>query len=137
MVVFSNMAMSRNICFRFKAVIKVDAKSVTISTGYNTVIHLGTIRQTASVIIDPEENNGCDTVGFKPNSDNMAIAAFKFSCFPEYIEPYSVFVFRSGEIHGLGLVLSSLSVDPYQSRFTFASHLQQTIAGVKFGISTS
>lgn len=105
MVVISNLIMSKNVCFRFKAVIKIAAKSVTIKSGYTPVLHIGTIRQPARIILDKDENNGKEVVGFDGKS-NIAIVTFKFKCYPEYIEPYTVFIIRNGDIHGIGVILS-------------------------------
>lgn len=105
MVVISNPIMSKNVCFRFKAVIKIAAKSVTIKNGYTPVLHIGTIRQPARIILDPAENNGKEVVGFDGKS-NIAIVTFKFKCYPEYVEPYTVFLIRNGDIHGIGVILS-------------------------------
>jgi GTPase len=110
MITMSNLNMNRYICYRFKAAITIFAKSVTVRTGYSPVIHLGTIRQPARIILDPEENGGQDNIGFNAKSTNIAIVTFKFKCYPEFVEPYSVFLFRSGDIHGLGVVLSSLPI---------------------------
>jgi len=111
MIAMSDLNSYRYICYRFKAAITIFAKSVTVRTGYSPVIHLGTIRQTARIILDPEENGGQDNIGFNAKSTNIAIVTFKFKCSPEFVEPYSVFLFRSGDIHGLGVVLSSLSIN--------------------------
>jgi GTPase len=110
MIAMSNLNNSRYICYRFKAAITIFAKSVTVRTGYTPVIHIGTIRQPARIILDPEENDGQDNIGFNAKSTNIAIVTFKFKINPEFIEPYSVFLFRSGDIHGLGVILSCLSI---------------------------
>jgi GTPase len=108
MVVISNQIMSKNVCFRFKAAIKIAAKSVTVKSGYTPVLHIGTIRQPARIILDPEENNGQECVGFNAKNSGVAIVTFKFKCTPEYIEPYTVFLIRNGDIHGIGVILSIL-----------------------------
>lgn len=108
MVAMSSPLMNRYVCFRFKAAITVFSKSLTVKTNYTPVIHIGTVRQPARIILDPEENNWQDNIGFNAKSTNIAIVTFKFKLNPEFIEPYSVFLFRSGDIHGLGIVLSVL-----------------------------
>lgn len=108
MVAISSPTMNRNVCYRFKAAITVFSKSLTVRTNYTPVIHIGTVRQPARIILDPEENNGQDNIGFNAKSTNIAIVTFKFKLNPEFIEPYSTFLFRSGDIHGLGIVLSVL-----------------------------
>ena len=107
-VVISNQIMSKNVCFRFKAAIKIAAKSVTVKSGYTPVLHIGTIRQPARIILDPEENNGQECVGFNAKNSGVAIVTFKFKCTPEYVEPYTVFLIRNGDIHGIGVILSIL-----------------------------
>jgi GTPase len=111
MIAISNLSMTKYICFRFKAAIKIFAKSVTIRQNYSAMIHLGTIKQQARVILNADENGGSDTIGFDTMSKNIAIVTFKFQCHPEFVRPYSVFLFRSGDIHGIGVVLSTLSVN--------------------------
>ena len=110
MIAISSLTMNRFVCFRFKAAVTVFSKSLTIRTGYTPVIHIGTIRQPARIILDPEENNGQDNIGFNAKSTNIAVVTFKFKLNPEFVEPYSVFLFRSGDIHGLGVVLASYPV---------------------------
>lgn len=114
MVVISNSIMAKNVCFRFKAAIKIAAKSVTVKSGYTPVLHIGTIRQPARIILEPEENNGQESIGFNAKNSGVAIVTFKFKCAPEYIEPYTVFLIRNGDIHGIGVILSILpmSQDP-------------------------
>ena len=109
MISMSSLSSMRYICFRFKAVITIFAESVTIKTGYTPVIHSGTIKQSARLIIDPNENEGLETIGFDNN--NIAIVTFKFICSPEFIEPYSVFLFRNGNIHGYGVVINVFPID--------------------------
>lgn len=110
MVALSSIKMNKYICFKFKAAITVFSKSLTIKTGYTPVIHIGTIRQPARIILDPNENDGQDNIGFNAKGTNFAIVTFKFKLNPEFVEPYSVFLFRSGDIHGLGVVLSTISI---------------------------
>lgn len=111
MISMSSLTSMKYICFRFKAVITIFAESVTIKTGYTPVIHLGTIKQSARMVIDPNENEGLEAIGFDPKNNNIAIVTFKFVCSPEFVEPYSVFLFRSGNIHGYGVVLNVFPVD--------------------------
>ena len=61
----------------------------------------------------------------KLKSGDVAKVTFKFRMRPEYVDPGAVFVFRSGDIHGVGCVISVLSLDkdddaapePVKSRF--------------------
>jgi GTPase len=111
LVVISNPIMTKNVCFRFKAVIKIAAKSVSIKSGYTPILHIGTIRQPARIILEQEENNGQEVVGFNAKINGIAIVTFKFKCNPEYIEPYTVFLIRNGDIHGIGVILSILPIN--------------------------
>jgi elongation factor 1-alpha len=110
MVVLSSLSMAQNVCYHFKAIITFFAKSVTIKSGYTPVIHMGTIRQSARIIINPEDNNNQDVIGFDGKSNNFAIVTFKFVFLPEYIEPYNTFLIRSGEIHGIGMIINTLKM---------------------------
>lgn len=122
MIIVSTPTLTRRICYRFTAAVSIMTDlqaSITIRNGYAPVIHMGTIRQTARLMIDPDKNEGrselCfgDTVKRLSNikSGDVAVVSFKFRSSPESIEPYSVFVLRSGEIQGIGVVLSILPVD--------------------------
>jgi GTPase len=110
MIAMSSIKMNKYVCYKFKAAVTVFSKSLTIRTGYTPVVHIGTIRQPARIILDPEENDGQDNIGFNAKSTNFAIVTFKFKVNPEFVEPYSVFLFRSGDIHGLGVVLSTTPI---------------------------
>ena len=108
MVVIPSLEMTKNICYRFKAVITMFTNlstSITLKTGYSPVIHMNTIRQTARMIIDPKENNNQEIITFSGMVSNIIIATFKFKTNPEFVEPYSRFLLRSGSIQGIGLVI--------------------------------
>jgi GTPase len=110
-VLLTSLSMVKNVCYHFRAIVTFFSKSVTIKSGYSPVIHLGNIRQTARIIVNPEENNGNTTIGFNGKSNNFPIVTFKFISNAEYIEPYSVFVIVSGEVHGFGMVLSITNLE--------------------------
>ncbi len=113
-VLLSSLDLVKNICYRFKAVITLFTESITLKTGYSPVIHLSTIRQSARMIIDPNENGGSDIItydGSTPSSTTVAIVTFKFKQHPEYVEPYNLFVLRSGDIQGIGLVIGTTPID--------------------------
>lgn len=109
-VMLTDLSLTKNVCYRFKAVITLFSKSITIKSGYTPIIHLFTIRQPARIIVDPEDNNGKDVVTFEGKSTTVAVVTFKFKHRPEYVEPYNMFVMRSGDIQGVGMVISSTSI---------------------------
>lgn len=113
-VLLTSLDLVKNVCYRFKAVITLFTKSVTLKSGYSPVIHLYTIRQAARMTIDPRDNNGSDVItydGSVPSASSVAVVTFKFKMHPEFIEPYNLFVLRSGDIQGIGLVISTVSIN--------------------------
>jgi len=105
-IILSSIDSIKHVCFHFKASILVFNTSTTIKSGYTPIIHLSTIRQTAILRIDPSENEGRDII----SSGVVSIVTFKFIIKPEFVEPFNVFVFRNGNIEGIGMVLSTLSI---------------------------
>jgi GTPase len=161
MVMISNPRMIKNVCFRFDAAITIFGDhAATLRTGYSPVIHAGTIKQAAKLILHNNSLPGPGpatlpgpgpatlpgpgpatlpspglqgdethshvllanhehkpTVQRKIKSGDVERVSFKFRIRPEYLEPGTVFVFRSGDIHGVGAVISVLALeqdqDPY------------------------
>lgn len=116
-VMISSLEMSRNVCYRFRAVITMftnSDKSITLKSGYSPVIHLYTIRQSARMILDPRENNDQSVIKFEGKNSTVIIATFKFKEHPEYIEPYNKFLLRSGSIQGIGLIIGITPVEDDQ-----------------------
>ena len=91
-----------NLCYRFQAGITIFNHSTMLKNNYTPVLQIGNIRQSGRMLINPEENNGKDTVSAK----EYAYVTFKFLKNPEFIEPYQIFVFRSGNVHGVGVILN-------------------------------
>jgi GTPase len=110
-IALSSPDLIKNVCFRFKALIKLFDVSVTMKTGTTPVIHLHTIAQAARMIIDPVENGGKKEICFDGQTTSVAVVTFKFKEKPEFIEPYNLFVLRSGDIQGLGMVIDTLSIE--------------------------
>jgi GTPase len=114
------------ICFRFKAIITFFSKSATIQNGTTPVIHFNNVCQSARIILDPAENDGQEKIGFKQGQQNcnFAFITLKFKMNPEYCEPYTIFLIRSGDIHGIGMITSTVSItddsdpnpDPYKNK---------------------
>jgi len=90
-----------NICYQFNSKIQVLNHSTTISNKYSPVIHCGTIRQTARIILDENQHL---------KMGDEAIVTFRFIGQPEYIEPGMMFFFREGTTRGVGQVVSILSL---------------------------
>jgi GTPase len=117
--------LTKFICYRFQAAIFIYSdKSISVKPGYSPVIHLGTIRQCARVLNDDtfeetiieESKDGNATRVQKiikkvlgPRS--VSKRWIKFIAKPEFVEKGSTFTFRSGHIHGIGLVLDRLPID--------------------------
>lgn len=110
MVILTDQSMTKNVCYRFKAAITVFEASITLKSGYSPVINMYTIRQTARMVIDPADNKGEDIVRSN-NESKVAYVTFKFKSHPEVVYPYDVFLFRSGNIQGLGCVTSVIALE--------------------------
>lgn len=110
-IIVSSQHLTKNICFRFKALITISSKSVSIRDGYSPVINMNNIRQSARILINPDENDGNNIIGFNSRGGNIAVVTFKFICHAEYVEPYTIFIFKSGDIHGFGVVIQPILVE--------------------------
>jgi hypothetical protein len=89
------------------------------------VLHAGTIRQAAKLILPDEKLTDEDLAEIaamskrerkekaqkKIKSGDVERVVFKFRIRPEYLDPGTVFVFRSGDIHGVGCVISVISLE--------------------------
>jgi len=84
-----------NICMEFKAHIEILNHSTVISQNYSPVIHCGTVRQAAKIMLDKD-------IELKMGS--KANVSFKFLQNPEYIEKDSIFFFREGTTRGVGVI---------------------------------
>ncbi len=126
MVLISSPEMIKNVCYRFEAAITIfGGHSATLRTGYSPIVHAGTIRQAAKLILpeDPVTDDNKEEVLKlnkrerkdraikKMKSGDIEKVTFKFRMRPEYLDPGTVFVFRSGEIHGVGCVINVLSLE--------------------------
>lgn len=109
-ILLSSPELAKNVCYRFKAVIKFFTSSITVKAGYSPMIHLYTVRQAARITFDPAENNtsknekGEDIIMFDGKSDSVAVVTLKFKQNPEFVEPYNLFILRSADIQGVGIV---------------------------------
>lgn len=103
----------KKICYQFNATIKILNHSTTISPKYTPVIHIGTVRQTARIILNSDQV-------LKMNDE--AEVSFRFLSHPEFIEPGMMLFFREGTTRGVGTVTSiipfvdDVNKEPAQSR---------------------
>ena len=94
-------SIKENLSWRFNAAITIFNHSTTLKNGYSPILQIGNVRQTGRMIFDPEKNQQRECI----KSKEFAFVTFKFKQLPEYIEPYQIFAFRSGTVHGVGVVL--------------------------------
>ena len=110
-VIMGTKEMLSRICFRFKAAIFVFAeKSISIKPGYAPVINSGVINQTARVLKDDTFKDIVTKDGTTlPNKvlgpGSVESMWFKFTMRPEFIDKGSLLIFRSGKIHGVGMII--------------------------------
>jgi elongation factor 1-alpha len=126
MIIIRNKELAKtNLCFRFKAGITIFNHSSTLKTNYTPLLQIGNIRQSAKMYIDPNDNSGKDVICVK----EYAYVTFKFESRPEFIEPYQVFIFRSGNVHGVGVILDIVPIinDPDARPETKKSHRRSNI----------
>jgi len=125
-VIISDQSMLKNMCFRFDAAITIfGGHSATLRSGYSPVLHAGNIRQASRLILNdeklsPQETKELESLSKKDRkerqqkkikSGDVEKVSFKFISRPEYLDPGTVFVFRSGEIHGVGCVIKTYQID--------------------------
>jgi elongation factor 1-alpha len=87
--------MKHNICYEFKSSIKVLNHSTTISHKYSPVIHCGTVRQSAQIILEKDQYL---------KTGESATVSFRFLTRPEYMEKGTTFFFREGTTRGVGVI---------------------------------
>jgi len=114
MVLLKNKDIYKNyLSWRFTAVITVFSHSATLKNGYTPSLQIGNIRQGARMILDPTRNQNKDYI----KSKDFATVTFKFKQRAEYIEPYQLFIFRCGGVHGIGMVIDNIPIandsDPF------------------------
>ena len=102
----SKELIKKYVCWHFDAVITVFSHSATLKNGYCPSLQIGHIRQSARMIMEKNLNQDKDYIKTK----EYAHITFKLKQRPEYIEPYQTFIFRSGCVHGVGIVLNPLPI---------------------------
>lgn len=90
-----------NICNQFSAEVEILNHPTVISNNYIPIIHCGTVRQAAKIILNENETL---------QSGDKKIVSFRFIQHPEFIEPETTFFFREGTTRGVGTVKSILPV---------------------------
>jgi elongation factor 1-alpha len=133
MLLFNNIEYTKHLCYHFKAAITIFNNSITLKNGYCPVMHMNTIRQTTRLILDtpPDNSNQISTL----DKDSVAVVKFKFKIKPEFIEPYNIFIFRSGNIHGIGMIIEPIYLendndaapDPIKSKKSKRSVIKSTL----------
>lgn len=98
---------NKYISWRFNAVVTIFSHSATLRDGYSPMLQIGNVGQTGRMMLEPAKNDTKDCI----KSKDFAYVTFKFKQRPEYIEPYQVFVFRSGCVHGVGIILDNIPVN--------------------------
>jgi len=93
---------TKNVCLQFKCNIKILNHSTTISDRYSPVIHCGTVRQSAKIVLEK---------GQTLKMGDKADVSFRFMDRPEFMEVGSKFFFREGTTRGVGNVIEVLSID--------------------------
>lgn len=95
-----------NLCWRFNAIITIFNHSSTLKDGYTPSLQIGNTRQSARMVLDKTLNDDKDHIKIK----EFGYVTFKFKHRPEYIEPFQTFVFRSGCVHGVGVILNTIPI---------------------------
>ena len=118
--------LEQNICYKFTANITILNHSTVISSKYCPVIHCGTIRQSAKIMLAENQE------ALKTGDD--AIVNFRFTQHPEFVEIGNTFFFREGTTRGFGTVKEILPVKddpdpnpaaPKHKRFLRQRHRQR------------
>ena len=85
--------------YTFNCDVAIFNHPTTIKNGFQTVIHMNTVRQTAKFIIDS------DRVLRTNSKENINV---KFLYRPEFLLPGTLFLFRDGRTKGMGRINSSI-----------------------------
>ncbi len=103
-LVKSKEIISQNLCWHFNAAITIFSHSATLKNNYTPSLQIGNVRQSGRMTINPDLNGGRDHIKLK----EFGNVTFKFKCRPEFIEKSQTFVFRSGCVHGVGVILDTV-----------------------------
>ena len=86
--------------FEFEAEVLVLYHSSTINTKYQTMLHVGSVRQTAQIV-------GMDRVVLR--TGDRAIVRFRFIMNPEYVKLGTRLIFREGRCKGIEKIVRLLT----------------------------
>jgi len=100
MIVISK-ELEQNVCYQFTADIEILTHSTVISPKYTPVIHCGTVRQSAKIVL---------TDGQALKMGDKAEVSFRFVQYPEFMEVGEKFFFREGTTRGVGEIKSILAL---------------------------
>jgi GTPase len=143
MVMISDRAMMKHVGFHFRAVITVlrnETKSATLRVGACPLMDGGTIKQTVRLITIYNDTNTIDNneqkipdvtydhMSFKSRSERkrseeivkpgeVREVMLKFTRHPEFIPEGEQFIFRSGTVHGIGVVIQPIDVSTDPNAF--------------------
>ncbi|XP_055324715.1 GTP-binding protein 2 [Sitodiplosis mosellana] len=90
----------------FQAKISVLFHATAIYEGFQTTVHIGSIRQTAVI----EGIMGCGKIG----TNEQASVLFRFMCHPEYVISGQRILFREGKNKGIGIVTQAFPINKQQ-----------------------
>lgn len=90
-----------------QAKVSVLFHATAIYEGFQTTVHIGSIRQTAVI----EGIMGCGKIG----TNEQASVLFRFMCHPEYVIPGQRILFREGKNKGIGIVTQVFPINKQQT----------------------
>jgi GTPase len=101
--------MNKNVSKKFSAAITIFGdKSFTLRQNYTPIIHCGNIRQEAKMTFDLEQKTNNENSRLQIVQGDIKVVNFEFARYAEYLEENSIFVFRSGCLHGIGYIIDIL-----------------------------
>lgn len=101
MVIINKQNYKQQLCYEFECNIKILNHTTTISSKYSPVIHCGTVRQTAQIILDDKQ---------VLRIHDEALVKFRFVGHPEYLESGTRFFFREGVTRGVGHITNIIPI---------------------------
>lgn len=90
-----------------QAKVSVLFHATAIYEGFQTTVHIGSIRQTAVI----EGIMGCGKI----ETNEQASVLFRFMCHPEYVIPGQRILFREGKNKGVGIVTQVFPINKQQT----------------------
>ena len=93
--------------YRFSSVVTIFNHSSSIQNGYSPQLQIGNVRQPVRLILTKDETDNVSMI----KGGDYALVEFKFKIKPEFIEPYQIFIFRCGTVHGIGMVVQPVPLE--------------------------